>query len=147
MTAEDRHDLKRFVEAQDHNATYALALLELRSGRKASHWMWFVFPQIAGLGMSTMSQRYAISGLDEARAYWAHPVLGERYRECVRVLLDSGANDPVAVFGTVDAMKLQSSLSLFALVTEDAVLHAALDRFFAGEHDQRTIDLAAELGR
>ncbi|MGH8995740.1 MAG: DUF1810 domain-containing protein, partial [Acidimicrobiales bacterium] len=108
MTSE--FGLERFVEAQDHG-TYARAVAELRGGRKRTHWMWFVFPQIAGLGSSAMARRFAISGLAEARAYLAHPVLGPRLRECVSVVAQLGVDDPVAVLGPVDALKLRSSMT------------------------------------
>ena len=107
-------DRERFVNAQDARGTYTAALAELRAGRKTSHWMWFVFPQIAGLGMSETSRRYAISSLEEARAYLAHPILGTRLQECVRVLNELRGRTAVEIFGPVDAMKLRSSLTLFA---------------------------------
>jgi uncharacterized protein (DUF1810 family) len=132
-------DLERFVVAQDSSGTYASAVAELRAGRKLSHWMWFVFPQIAGLGLSEMSQRYAISSLAEARAYLAHPILGERIRECARILVelsDGTAND---VFGTVDALKLRSSMTLFARADpEDRLFRDVLDRYFDGVADDAT---------
>lgn len=108
-------DLERFVAAQDQGDTYEQALAELRAGRKRSHWMWFVFPQEKGLGHSPMSQRYAIGSLEEAVAYAAHPVLGLRLRECCRALLDLEGNPTaVAVLGGIDALKLCSSMELFA---------------------------------
>lgn len=133
-------DLQRFVEAQA--AVYPAALDELRRGRKLSHWMWFVFPQLAGLGRSAMSVRYAIASLDEARAYLAHPVLGARLRECVRVLDALRDHDPVAVFGGIDAMKFRSSLTLFAHASPDEGLFTqALDCWFGGEADAQTVRL------
>src|SRR3954453_19609355 len=108
----DPHDLHRFVLAQE--GVYDAAVSELRAGRKTSHWMWFVFPQIAGLGRSPTAQRYAIGSLAEAQAYLAHPVLGGRLRECTRVLTKLDETRAEAVFGSVDAMKLRSSMTLFA---------------------------------
>ena len=135
----DPFDLQRFVDAQDAGGTYDTALAELRAGRKRSHWMWFVFPQVAGLGRSAMAQRYAISGADEARAYLAHRVLGPRLLDCARALLSLGTGDAVAVLGGIDAQKLQSSMTLFAAVAPDEPVFAqVLDQFFAGAHDPGT---------
>src|ERR1700722_9025385 len=103
---DDPHDLQRFVTAQDQSGTYESAVTELRAGRKTGHWMWFVFPQIAGLGQSPMSRRYALRSLNEARAYLAHPVLGPRLIACATVLTDLPGDDPVAVLGGIDALKL-----------------------------------------
>jgi len=132
-------DLQRFVEAQDAGGTYDAALGELRRGRKTSHWMWFVFPQLAGLGRSPTARHYALSGADEARAYAAHPVLGPRLRECARALTALPTDDPVTVLGSVDAHKLRSSMTLFAAVTPDEpVFDAVLERCFAGQEDPLT---------
>jgi uncharacterized protein (DUF1810 family) len=133
-----RHDLDRFVAAQD--PVYDGVIGELRRGRKTSHWMWFVFPQLAGLGRSEMSRHYAIASLDEARAYLAHPVLGARLRECANVLLAvpawSSAED---IFGSVDAVKLRSSMTLFQRAAPDESLFAqVLDRYFGGVADPGT---------
>jgi uncharacterized protein (DUF1810 family) len=118
MAAEnDPYDLARFVAAQDSSGTYRAALAEIRVGRKTGHWMWFVFPQIAGLGRSPVAQRYAISGLAEARAYLAHPVLGLRLRECAAALLDVEDRTALQIFGGIDEMKLRSSMTLFATAT------------------------------
>lgn len=133
----DDFDLDRFVDAQAQ--VWPRALDEIRRGAKRSHWMWYIFPQLAGLGRSAMAQRYAISGLDEARAYLAHPVLGARYLECVEALQDLAASDPVAVFGEVDAMKLRSSLTLFEAAGERPLLAAALMRWFSGARDDKTL--------
>jgi uncharacterized protein (DUF1810 family) len=111
---DDAWRLERFVAAQDQGGTYQRAVAELRAGAKASHWMWFVFPQIAGLGMSAMSRQYAISSVAEARAYLAHPVLGPRLRECARIVAGTAGRSAQQVFGPVDAMKLRSSMTLFA---------------------------------
>jgi uncharacterized protein (DUF1810 family) len=135
----DPFGLQRFVDAQDDAGTYDQALRELRAGRKRSHWMWFVFPQVRGLGSSPMAQYYAISGLPEARAYLAHPELGRRLVDCARALTELEASDPVAVFGPVDAQKLRSSMTLFAAAGPDQpVFRAVLDRFFDGVHDEAT---------
>jgi uncharacterized protein (DUF1810 family) len=139
---DDGYDLERFVAAQDGGGTYARALAELRRGRKTSHWMWFVLPQVAGLGRSGTARTYALDGLDEARAYLAHPVLGPRLRECAAALVDLGDSDPVAVLGDVDAVKLRSSMTLFARADPDEPLfRAVLARYFAGEEDDATLRL------
>ncbi len=135
----DPYDLQRFVDAQDRGGTYDRALQELRDGRKTSHWMWFVFPQIAGLGHSPMAQRYAISSLDEARAYLAHPVLGDRLRESARALTGLDTSDPGEVLGGIDALKLRSSMTLFARAAPDEPLFAqVLDQLFGGAADDAT---------
>jgi uncharacterized protein (DUF1810 family) len=132
-------DLERFLQAQDRG-TYEQALGELRAGAKRSHWMWFVFPQVAGLGRSATAQQYAISGLPEAQAYLDHPVLGPRLVECAQALLDLGTTDAVRVLGPVDAVKLRSSMTLFERAEPEAgVFGAVLDRFFAGERDEATL--------
>ena len=139
----DNHHLDRFVAAQDQ--IYPRALAEIRRGAKRSHWMWFIFPQLAGLGRSAMAQRYAIAGIEEARAFLDHPLLGARYVECVAALQDLSASDPVAVFGEVDAVKLRSSLTLFESASGDRLFSAALDRWFGGDRDPQTLDrLSAE---
>jgi uncharacterized protein (DUF1810 family) len=133
---DDPFDLSRFVSAQAKTYNYALA--ELRTGRKRSHWMWFVFPQLAGLGHSSMAQRYAISSLVQARAYLAHPVLGPRLREISSVVasLPSGAT---AIFGSPDDMKLRSSMTLFRRAAPDEpVFQQVLDRHYDGETDWMT---------
>jgi uncharacterized protein (DUF1810 family) len=133
-------DLERSVQAQDERGTYDRALAELRAGRKTGHWMWFVFPQVAGLGHSPTAQAYAVRDLAEARAYLAHDVLGPRLLECCRALLDlTDDRTAVQVLGDVDAMKLRSSMTLFAIADPDEPTYAAvLDRFFDGEPDERT---------
>jgi uncharacterized protein (DUF1810 family) len=133
---EKSFDLERFVSAQQ--TAYPQALAELRRGRKTSHWMWFVFPQLAGLGSSPMAQRYAIASLAEARAYVAHPVLGPRLREIAAVVAESppGAEE---IFGGIDTMKLRSSMTLFRRAAPDEpVFQAVLDRHFAGQPDWMT---------
>ncbi|MDA0179820.1 DUF1810 domain-containing protein [Solirubrobacter phytolaccae] len=135
----DAASLSRFVDAQ--RGVYDSALAELRAGRKTSHWMWFVFPQIAGLGRSAMAQTYAIESLDEARAYLAHPVLGPRLVECATVLLGLDGGDAEAVFGGIDAIKLRSSMTLFAHAAPDEpVFRAVLDQYFAGAEDPATLE-------
>ena len=134
-------DLQRFVDAQAQ--TYGQALAELRAGRKRTHWMWFVFPQVAGLGRSGMAQRFAIDDLDEARAYLAHPVLGRRLVESARALTALDTVDPVEVMGgTTDAMKLRSSMTLFTLAAPgEPVFREVLDHYFGGELDEATTAL------
>ena len=136
---DDDFALQRFVDAQDPPDSYTAALRELRQGRKTSHWMWFVFPQVEGLGRSELAQRYAVSGLAEARAYLAHPVLGPRLRECARALTELPGSDPEAVLGPVDAAKLCSSMTLFeAAAPEEPVFAAVLEQYFAGRRDEQT---------
>ena len=132
-------DLQRFVDAQENGGTYDAALVELRQGRKRTHWMWFVFPQVAGLGGSPEARLYGISGLAEARAYLAHPVLGARLRECARALTALPDRDAAAVLGTTDAMKLRSSMTLFALADPaEPLFPAVLDQYFGGQPDPLT---------
>jgi len=140
MTADDPYDLRRFVTAQDPVIDRVRA--ELRRGRKTSHWMWFVFPQVAGLGSSSTARHYAISGLDEARAYLAHPVLGPRLVECAGLAAAVEAGSAADVFGYPDDLKLRSSVTLFARAAPDEpAFTAVLDRFFGGEPDPRTLEL------
>jgi uncharacterized protein (DUF1810 family) len=134
--------LRRFVDAQDRGRTYEQALAELRQGRKTSHWMWFVFPQVAGLGHSEMSRRYAISSLEEARAYLDHPVLGPRLLECCRALLAHRGRSAEQILGGIDAIKLRSSMTLFARAADreddKRVFEEVLERHFDGEADAAT---------
>ena len=135
----DPFGLQRFVDAQDDGGTYDQALRELRAGRKRSHWMWFVYPQVTGLGSSPMAQHYAISGLPEARAYLAHPVLGRRLIECARALTELEETDAVDVFGPIDAQKMRSSMTPFAQAAPDEpVFRRVLDRYFDGALDEAT---------
>ena len=132
-------DLERFVAEQDELSTYDRALAELRRGNKTGYWMWFIFPQIAGLGLSAMSQRYAISSLAEARAYLAHPVLGPRLRECATVLADTRGLTAEQILGGIDAVKLRSSMTLFLRADPDeAVFQRVLDAYFGGVADPAT---------
>lgn len=133
-----QYRLERFVSAQDEGGTFERAMSELRAGRKSTHWMWFVFPQVAGLGHSSVSRAYAISGLDEARAYWAHPVLGSRLRQAAEVVLAAGGSAD-QIFGGIDAQKLCSSMTLFLRAAPDEeVFGRVLDRFFDGTADPAT---------
>jgi uncharacterized protein (DUF1810 family) len=133
----DSFQLQRFIDAQE--GTFEMALTELRAGRKQSHWMWFVFPQIAGLGRSPMALEFAISSLAEARAYLAHPVLGARLVECARILRDLDGRSAQEILGGIDAMKLGSSMTLFARAAPDDPLFAeVLDKYFGGVSDEAT---------
>jgi uncharacterized protein (DUF1810 family) len=135
----DPYDLERFIDAQD--GVYEQALSELRRGRKTGHWMWFVFPQIEGLGHSPMAQQYAISGLDEARAYLAHPALGPRLVECARVVASTTGRSAHEIFGSPDDLKLRSSMTLFARAASDTPeFQQVLDRYFDGKPDERTLE-------
>ena len=130
-------DLQRFVDAQSQ--TYDQALAELRAGEKRTHWMWFVFPQIAGLGRSGMAQRFAIRDLAEAKAYLSHPLLGRRLVEAARALTALDTENPADVLGSVDAMKLHSSMTLFAQAEPDEpVFREVLDHYFGGALDEGT---------
>lgn len=133
------YDLERFVTAQA--SIYPQVVAELRSGRKQSHWMWFIFPQVAGLGFSAMAQKYAIRSGDEAAAYLAHPVLGPRLRECAGLVAAIHGTSAHTIFGSPDDRKFQSSMTLFADVApHEAVFHACLDRFYDGQADPATLD-------
>jgi uncharacterized protein (DUF1810 family) len=138
MSDGDPFDLQRFVAAQAPVIERVRA--ELRAGRKRSHWMWFVFPQIAGLGSSAMAQRYAIASPDEARAYLAHPVLGRRLRDCTQLVLQVDGRTVHEIFGAPDDLKFHSSMTLFARVEpEETVFAQALSRYFDGEWDKATL--------
>lgn len=136
-------DLERFVKAQEHD--YPIALREIRNGKKVSHWMWYIFPQIRGLGRSDISRYYAIESLEEAKAYLAHPILGSRLREISQALLDLNMCDAYAIFGAPDHMKLRSSMTLFARAGGDAVFQNVLERFFGGNPDKRTLNILKTL--
>jgi uncharacterized protein (DUF1810 family) len=135
---EDPFDLKRFITAQA--PVYADALAELQQGEKRTHWMWFVFPQVAGLGRSPTAQHYAIQSRDEAHAYLAHPVLGARLCECTRAVLDS-SRSAHQIFGSPDDMKFHSCLTLFDRISENSFFKAALARFYGGEPDRATLEI------
>lgn len=135
----DEFELERFVSAQDRGGTYGAAVSELRAGRKTSHWMWFVFPQIGGLGHSSMARTYAISSLAEARQYLDHPVLGPRLVECCEILLGLGGRRAEDIFGPIDAMKLRSSMTLFARAAPDnQIFEQVLAVYFDGAADEAT---------
>ena len=136
----DPHNLQRFVEAQ-HNI-FETALAELRAGAKQSHWMWFIFPQLAGLGRSPTAQYFAIASLDEARAYLEHPLLGSRLRQSVEALLPwAGRRTAEQILGPIDAQKLRSCLTLFDRVEPDGLFDRGLAGFFGGSRDERTLAL------
>jgi uncharacterized protein (DUF1810 family) len=133
-------DLERFVSAQDDGGTYDQALSELRRGRKTSHWMWFVFPQIAGLGRSSMAQAYAIDSVAEAQAYLAHPVLGPRLVECAKTVAGHHGRSAEEILGGIDAVKLRSSMTLFAAADPDQpIFQQVLDLYFDGQADPETV--------
>ena len=141
----DSHDLARFLDAQ--RSCYARVLEELAAGQKTSHWMWFIFPQLRGLGMSSTARRFGLSGLEEARAYLAHPLLGTRLRECTRLVLAVEGRTAHEIFGSPDDLKLRSCLTLFAQAAEPSpaadprVFGEALARYYGGEPDPRTLEL------
>jgi uncharacterized protein (DUF1810 family) len=136
---EDSFDLERFVLAQNAGGTYQRALEELRNGEKQSHWMWFVFPQVAGLGQSPTSRKYAISSLAEAEAYLRHPLLGPRLLECANAVAAHTGLSAMRIFGGIDAQKLRSSMTLFLRAApEEPVFQEVLDRYFDGSPDPAT---------
>jgi uncharacterized protein (DUF1810 family) len=137
---EDPYWLERFVAAQD-DGSYRDAVAELRAGRKTSHWMWFIFPQVAGLGRSAVAQHFAISSVGEAQAYLRHLVLGPRLRECAQILAGLDGKSADQILGSVDAMKLRSSMTLFMTAAPDEpVFREVLDKYFGGAADQLTLD-------
>jgi uncharacterized protein (DUF1810 family) len=138
--AADPFDLQRFADAQDR--VYGTVLAELRAGAKRSHWIWFVFPQLRGLGHSATAMRYGISSLDEARSYLMHEVLGPRLRECARLVAHIDGRSADDIFGWPDNLKVRSSMTLFARATDnDAEFRAVLDKFYNGEEDAATVEL------
>ncbi len=141
ISRDDPFDLNRFMSAQER--VYGTVLAELKSGRKRSHWIWFIFPQIEGLGHSPTSQFYAIKSIEEARRYLKHPVLGARLVECAETVLAVEGRSVADIFGYPDDMKLKSSMTLFASVTEDtnSVFVRVLEKYFHGERDERTLQL------
>ena len=146
MSVEDPHDLRRFVEAQA--PIYAQALSEVRQGRKRSHWMWFVFPQIDGLGFSPMARHYAIKNLDEARAFLAHPILGPRLLEISNVALAVSERSAHEIFGSPDDLKLRSCATLFARTAgTDSVFQRLLEKYYGGEPDPETLRVLAMSAR
>ena len=138
VSGPDLHDLERFVSAQ--RGVHEQALAEIRAGRKRSHWMWFVFPQLEGLGRSSMSQRYSIRSIEEARGYLNHPVLGPRLLECVNAVLAVEGRSAHAIFGSPDDMKLRSCSTLFAAVSPSgSAFHRLLEKYFEGVGDAETL--------
>ena len=133
------HDLNRFISAQERS--YDAALREIKSGHKATHGMWYIFPQIAGLGFSSTARFYAISSMQEARDYYAHPVLGKRLVEISEALLALDTNDAAAVMGYPDDLKLRSSMTLFLAASGDAVFQKVLDKFYSGKPDSKTLSI------
>lgn len=144
---DDPYNLGRFVEAQDSGGTYGQALAQLQLGKKTSHWMWFIFPQIAGLGSTPTSVRYAIKSLAEAQAYLKHDVLGPRLLECAGAITTHTARSAADIFGGIDARKLQSSMTLFLRAAPgETIFKAVLAQFFDGEPDPATDSLLASDG-
>ena len=138
----DDYNLQRFLDAQDH--VYGAVLDELRAGRKSSHWMWFIFPQVTGLGYSGAAQKFAMTSLEEAKAYLQHPVLGQRLRECTQFVLNVDGRSAEQIFGYPDNLKLRSCLTLFMTATTDnKVFKDALLKYFDGKPDTLTLDLLA----
>ena len=136
----DINSLDRFIESQER--MYAVALGEIKDGKKRSHWMWYIFPQLRGLGMSSIAHAYGIAGLEEARAYLTHPILSARLFEISEALLEQKNKKPEEIFAYVDAMKLRSSMTLFALISDDgSVFHKVLACFYEGQMDERTLEL------
>ena len=145
MSDQDPHDLQRFVDAQEH--AYERALSEITSGRKRSHWMWFIFPQLEGLGISSISRQYAIKSLAEARAYLAHPLLGPRLLECAKAALAAHPSSALELFGSPDDMKMRSCATLFACVSsQDSVFSQLINKYFDGKPDERTLQLLGRTG-
>lgn len=140
QAASHHYNLQRFVDAQE--PVYADVCRELRAGQKQSHWIWFIFPQIAGLGRSDTAQRFAIGSVDEAATYLAHPILGPRLRECTRLTLEIEGRTAEEIFGSPDWMKFRSSMTLFAeSAADDALFVAALETYFEGEPDEATLGM------
>ncbi len=141
----DPFDLDRFIQAQ--KPVYETVLTELQSGQKRTHWMWFIFPQIAGLGRSPMAQRYAIKSLDEAKAFLEHPVLSSRLTECTQTVLDLENRSVSAIFGYPDDLKFHSCITLFAQVTAtDSVFNLTLKKYFMNQQDTQTLERLGNLG-
>lgn len=136
--------IERFIEPQ--KTSYAIALEEVRNGKKISHWMWYIFPQLRGLGQSNVAWYYGIEDIDEAKAYLEHPVLGQRLREITHAALALSERDPMKIFGWPDNMKFRSCMTLFAQVSEDDLFAQALDKFFDGHADSMTLELLKQKG-
>lgn len=137
--ASKEYNLNRFLEAQGEN--YNRALREIKEGRKRSHWMWYIFPQLKGLGKSVTSEYYGIDGISEAKEYLAHPILGNRLREITQALIRLDTNDARRIFGTPDDMKLRSCMTLFDIVSPNDIFNEALIKFFDGQEDNKTLKL------
>ena len=141
----DAYDLQRFVAAQDE--VYATVLGELRAGEKRGHWMWYIFPQITGLGQSAMAKKYAITSQDEAKAYLGHSLLGSRLRECTELVLNVDGRCAEQIFYYPDNLKFRSSMTLFSeAATKDSIFHDALVKYFEGKPDQSTLNILRRLG-
>ena len=139
----DIYNLHRFLDAQER--IYDTVLNELRAGRKASHWMWFIFPQIAGLGHSNMAQQFALTSLNEAKAYLQHPILGTRLRACTQLVLDVNGRSAEEIFGYPDCLKFQSCMTLFlTAATDNTIFKNALFKYFDGKPDTLTLDLLSK---
>ena len=139
MNMNDEYNLNRFIEAQEDD--YEIALSEVRNGRKEKHWMWYIFPQITGLGMSPIAKYFEIKSLEEARAYLNDEILGAHLLEITNALLKLETDDPIEVFGGVDALKLKSSMTLFDYVSNDEIFYRVLDKYYHGEKDLKTIGI------
>jgi len=140
MNPDDKHNLNRFIESQD--SVYQQVRSELINGKKRSHWMWFIFPQIDGLGSSSTAQHYAIKSKDEAIAYLTHPVLGKRLIECAEIVLAVNGHSASEIFGFPDYLKFRSSITLFATVSESgSIFEKNIDKYFSGEADSKTIEI------
>ena len=138
----DNYNLHRFLDAQGR--VYDTVLAELRAGRKSSHWIWFIFPQITGLGHSSMAQQFAITSLDEAKAYLQHPVLGPRLRACTQLVLDVNGRSAEEIFGHPDYLKFRSCMTLFSAATDHTIFKDALLKYFHGKPDQSTLDILSQ---
>ena len=134
------YDLQRFISAQEHS--YKTALSEIRNDKKVSHWIWYIFPQLKGLGCSQRSEYYGIENLDEAKSYLSHPILGARLLEVTEVLLKLDENDPLKVMGSPDDLKLKFCMTLFAYISEDgSIFHQVLEKYFDGSQNERTLSI------
>lgn len=136
---QDKYDIARFIEAQE--GVYTIALRELQEGRKRSHWMWYVFPQLKGLGRSYNSNFYGISGAEEASEYLEDTILGQRLREVSNAILNLATDDAIKVFGDIDSCKLKSSMTLFDLISPNDIFARVLDKYFDGQRDNRTVNI------
>ena len=144
MPSSDPYDLERFVRAQATD--YDQALAELREGHKRSHWMWYIFPQMEGLGLSPMSRQYAIKSAAEARAYLDHPILGARLQECATVVYGISGRTALGIFGSPDDMKLRSCATLFASVSGGGIFEQLIKKYFEGQHDEKTLETLRSTG-